>query len=425
MLTHVCQRFQPVGHGTFFTGIVSDDSSKGFSWVYDCGSRRPNHVVPLVGRLNTWVDLPQELDVLVISHFDVDHVNGIRELLKSRRVKRMVLPFMDIGQQLENVMELLDDEEDTEENGSEGLLDAVLLQLVPVRWLAANGFEDNVGELMFVQSGGPAEEGENIEPFPDSGGNESDRVAVSEEYVLSTRGAEIERASVRLVEDSARRRAGTFPVELTFFNSMGSDLFETDDSGQRLSRLSQKTVKELRDQLATILSDLGMDQPEQAVGSASVDWRGKLREFYDGHFGGDGHHRNNISLCLMIRPLGKELRQCKFFKEHGPMISAGVSSHGGLLLLGDLGIDQNRFAELKAHFGHKRWSSLSAIQVPHHGSQHSWATGTAKMFGDLTFVHCAPGDKKLPHPSVERDLQGNGTVHIATYKVGVELDYHF
>lgn len=74
----------PVGQGGFDVERIGD-----FTVAYDCGSvSSPNMVENCIDHLSKCVW--DHLDILFISHFDNDHVNSIRYLLKTIRVKKVV-----------------------------------------------------------------------------------------------------------------------------------------------------------------------------------------------------------------------------------------------------------------------------------------------------------------------------------------------
>ena len=80
----------PVGQGLFTTAdILVDDAM--FRLVYDCGRGKALKTEP------TWVRAMEgtPLDLLVISHFDADHINGISALLRrTNGAKRAWIPHV-------------------------------------------------------------------------------------------------------------------------------------------------------------------------------------------------------------------------------------------------------------------------------------------------------------------------------------------
>ena len=103
MIPVSCQfDFHPVGQGLFYSGRIND-----FHFVYDCGtvSRKKymnaaiDAYVRALGRNGQRNRKP--LDMLVISHFHGDHMNGVKDLLKrTKGVKEVVLPYLHPAERL-------------------------------------------------------------------------------------------------------------------------------------------------------------------------------------------------------------------------------------------------------------------------------------------------------------------------------------
>ena len=133
-------RFHGVGQGLFCSGILSG----GLSFVYDCGSSSSKS-----SALKAEISLFKEklkynkkkniIDILVISHFHMDHWNGIPELLKDNgiKVKLVVMPYVSFWTQ--NIAMLEADEMNEDEYNF--IRD-------PETWLLDNGVE-NIIETQF------------------------------------------------------------------------------------------------------------------------------------------------------------------------------------------------------------------------------------------------------------------------------------
>ena len=91
---HFHYRFHPAGQGVFASGTLrNNDSGRHFHWVYDCGSTAPKKVLkPAIERYRDMFE-GERLDLLCISHFDQDHVNGLALLLKDLHVGTIVMPY--------------------------------------------------------------------------------------------------------------------------------------------------------------------------------------------------------------------------------------------------------------------------------------------------------------------------------------------
>lgn len=84
--------FYPVGQGAFYseTHKLGDRT---FTMVYDCGSStlKKNEMVKIIENA---FEENSIIDVLFISHFHADHVNGIELLAKRCKIKLVILPLI-------------------------------------------------------------------------------------------------------------------------------------------------------------------------------------------------------------------------------------------------------------------------------------------------------------------------------------------
>jgi|GEM_PF-3488534 len=84
------------GQGFCYSGWLKFQKAEAFRFVFDCGSNNKSALSREIKelRLRGLTDRGQ-LDLLVISHFDADHVNMIQELLEGGIiVKKLVMPFL-------------------------------------------------------------------------------------------------------------------------------------------------------------------------------------------------------------------------------------------------------------------------------------------------------------------------------------------
>ena len=86
--------FHPVGQGAFYTERFYDrDENNVFNMVYDCGSSTKGQY--LHNEINeAFKDGAEKakIDILFVSHFHNDHVNGIEELARQYYIKRLAIP---------------------------------------------------------------------------------------------------------------------------------------------------------------------------------------------------------------------------------------------------------------------------------------------------------------------------------------------
>lgn len=436
-LVHVHQRFQAVGHGTFFTGLAASDDDDAFSWIYDCGSKRKKR---LTATMDDILMLPDQINMLVLSHFDDDHVNGVEYLLTQRCVQWLVIPYLNVAQRLAQAASV----------GQEALsVSTAMFQLDPAGWLMARGLADRVNAILFIR-GSDGQDTDNVEasPLPDSVGldlpqEESQEDAWSEgaqaimEMRLTSADNRLPKALMRLHTQPVKIQK--LALELMFFNSKQPDLFKLDSSGSSVAKRSGAALAQVQKEIEVIVNRFRLNDLSRPPRRR---WREELKVCYERHFGSTSQTRNNISLCLLVRPLAFTNTNppsccdddCFWFFWCGmlypsycdkPVCMQSIHNRAGLLCTGDLRLDRSTITKMMLHFGNTRWNQIGLTQVPHHGSQHSWETGSAATFAPSHFVHCVPNESKQhPHNDVQMDLIGH-TTYKADYEHSVTLNYHF
>lgn len=85
--------FHPVGQGAFYTERHIFNRTE-FTVVYDCGSTTLKGQ-KLEKKIKSTFPENHSIDILFISHFHADHINGIKILAKHCRIKKVVLPLID------------------------------------------------------------------------------------------------------------------------------------------------------------------------------------------------------------------------------------------------------------------------------------------------------------------------------------------
>lgn len=89
-----CFTTHAVGQGLFYSGRIGD-----FVFVYDCGSESTEeHLNREINNL----EIPEnKIDLLIISHFHRDHINGITRLLaRVEKVDHVVMPYLSLEERL-------------------------------------------------------------------------------------------------------------------------------------------------------------------------------------------------------------------------------------------------------------------------------------------------------------------------------------
>ena len=89
-------RQNAVGHGGFHTGTLGTEIHR-LHWIYDCGSwKRQGRLIECIDEFVARIAPSDRVDLLFISHFDADHVSGLRRLLTAirDRVDTVIVPYL-------------------------------------------------------------------------------------------------------------------------------------------------------------------------------------------------------------------------------------------------------------------------------------------------------------------------------------------
>ena len=374
--------FHPVGQGLFTSGhVLRVTTASDFTWVFDCGSTSQRYLRPAVTAYTSAIG-KGTLAMLVISHFDKDHISGLVDLLTGRSVRCVVLPYVPLWFRMHLAVVY-------------GAVGGFLRFLIdPAAYLASISGE--VGQVIYVSGG---DDGRSAPP-PGADGSE-----------FPPEGHRVDPSDAPDSTDELRRRttmvshSRVFGVqswwEFVFFN-------ETPPS-----KVSIPTLQ------AAVRGCLARHQTkggQYAVTAMLQD----LRRIYDNHFGSGGGPRNDISLSMYSGPTKRPNGVARW---HGHIFESGAvfgcndwwlpylsgqvqPSPPCHLSTGDASFDTpTKIEAIKAHLGTRRWNRFVIFQVPHHGSVHSWYPGAATKFTHSVSILAASSTAKHhPHPAVVSDL---------------------
>ena len=85
--------YNAVGQGLFFNATFQLNDRKLYNFVYDCGTDKSQQYL-LNREINNFVSRTSHIDLLTVSHFDFDHVSGMKELLNKCPVEHVILPYL-------------------------------------------------------------------------------------------------------------------------------------------------------------------------------------------------------------------------------------------------------------------------------------------------------------------------------------------
>lgn len=215
-MSELSQEFtiHPVGQGLFYSGTLKTPAG-GFRMVMDCGSLSGASTIRSEADVfrNEQLLGQNVLDLLVISHFDADHVNHVKYLLRGGvQVRRLVMPFLGFAERLFLVLKRVETSSGPGPDDPDGDA-AIRFAIDPIGELGPNLGGDS--EIYLVES--------DDAPIEPDQGNLSDG-----DTALPERGERNEPSFVFDYDD----KAGLGEAELNEagFDGSGAKLFKVYDS---------------------------------------------------------------------------------------------------------------------------------------------------------------------------------------------------
>lgn len=383
---YVAHTFHPVGQGLFVSGQLAKNplNSPTFSWVYDCGTSSIRSLITWeVDRLVEHTEPFQQtarpsLDLVTLSHFDQDHINGLTTLLSKFTIKVLLLPYIPLAQRLLLAFSA----------GVDSQSAVIELYLDPVQFIRTIEGADGIGQFIMVppSSEAPGTEGGG-EPLGEGGGDAT--------YELGRdQSVEPEPASQTNVKWLKQNGRITYGAVWEFVPYNDHKVTRRDAPN------FEKAVVEQAENLK-----LASDEPQRKAALA------ELRKLYDKEFGKSSAQRNVISLFLYGGPIGKvrisdHWPHCEFcwhwdHHPHHRRMRHSQSNRCGILLTGDGSLDTPARLDALVNYltPNDRLAKVSSFQVMHHGSAGSWHSGVAAAISPDHSVFCSnPADKRYRHP---------------------------
>lgn len=362
-----------VGHGGFHTVEIRQNlvDARSYRYIYDCGSKAL--VKSLNPRIESYVQSLKDagayqVDTLYLSHFDFDHVNGLKklssELNSNIQIVKIVVPFLTIEQQFAILA------------SQDSRYSALYVNLV----LNPEGTLTRLFPGAEVEFLFPSEE----VGFPDEG-HLSPNTPGSEGVPTGPYPSGIVEP---LWEVIAYAQPGVPATAREFWRQVQSEL-------EKQMTLNVDTVKELIE-----------------------NHRKKLREIAVRVLGADGS--NASSIVLYSAPSRGRNVSC-FIKfrhrrigwEELPLNAAewwgrNSKKFGGWLSTGDARLKgSGNVRALERGLGKQRCKRVTVIAAPHHGSENNSDSYLWKSFANATVVtvHAADNTSHHPHKKVLDELK--------------------
>lgn len=99
MDVEIIRNHYPVGQGFFSSQQILYGDEK-FTCVYDCGSVSENHDYLLNKYMDDLRKTTNTIELLVLSHFDADHINGLKKLVERFNIRNIVIPYLSTFEKL-------------------------------------------------------------------------------------------------------------------------------------------------------------------------------------------------------------------------------------------------------------------------------------------------------------------------------------
>lgn len=372
--------FWNVGQGLFSSGRIQMGDAPAFHLVYDCGTNSSQKLIQnAVQKYNQQED-NADIDLLVLSHFDKDHISGVKELLKNKRkIKRWVVPYYPLWQRLV-IASLLDIQPDDEEWA---------FYQNPIQYLKTD-FAEELNETKFLLL--PAKENEseisiNLEPS-----NSDDVLSFETTEKLSDEFDNLEQNVHWLNPDKALLlRKGEEQFEFVLYNVPFHLLAKVPTNLAAF----QKQVKQII----------------QSHQSNSTDPTPALKTLYTLTFGNGSKNKNIISQYLYIRNIklpsflgmgNNHIFDVSIGNENEIAVIPKDKTKNAILYTGDAFLnDLPLLTDLTQSLGTERIERIYCLQVPHHGSKHNWQQGLANIFSPCISVFSADSQRRNGHPHGE------------------------
>ncbi|MGX2967891.1 MBL fold metallo-hydrolase [Ursidibacter sp. B-7004-1] len=367
--------FWAVGQGLFSSGKVLSGGNTAFSWVYDCGStpdKKTKQTKELDLAIQQMKSQYNDLDLLAISHFDQDHINGISKLLsKYQKVKYILLPYYPLWQRL------------------------IIAKYLGVTSDSPN-FNFFIDPVKFIIDQFHQIETILLLPSNDQYIPEEPIAPNSKELIfntIDTQNNEFENRSyskkVKWLEPKTRLIFDR--VEFVPYNTPFDKL-----------KIRPANKSNFQQDVAKLI----------AKKSLNIQAIKNLYDKYFTHKLNKSYSRNIISLFLYISYLNKSPSRIISYQETENKRSAFLFSNNAwnvsslnkdyrdaILYSGDAFLNAKyQLNDLFSVLGKKRIDRIACFQVAHHGSKYNWQKGLANQLKPYISIFCADPDAGYHHP---------------------------
>ncbi len=379
MPTLQCE-FWNVGQGLFSSGRIQMGDALAFHWVYDCGTSSSQQLIQNAVQKYNQQENNVDIDLLLLSHFDKDHISGVKELLKNgRKIKRWVVPYYPLWQRLV-IASFLEIQPDDEEWA---------FYQNPIQYFKTYFAEElkTTKFLLLPEKEIESEISINLEPS-----NSDDVLSFETTEKLSNEFDKSEQNLHWLDPNKALLfRKGEEQFEFVLYNVPFHLLAKVPTNLTAF----QKQVKQII----------------QSHRFNSTDPTPALKTLYSLAFGNGSKNKNIISQYLYIRNIklpsfwgmgNNHIFDVSTDNENEIALIPKDKTKNAILYTGDAFLnDLPLLTDLTQSLGAERMARIYCLQVPHHGSKHNWQQGLAKILSPSISVFSADSQRRKGHPHGE------------------------
>ncbi|MDV6315724.1 MBL fold metallo-hydrolase [Idiomarina sp. HP20-50] len=357
--------FNNVGQGLFAEVYLGDDSGSEFRIVYDCGTSNRQQVVQDAISASTHRAKNRPIDLLVISHFDRDHISGVIDLIRAQQVRAIMLPKFSYI--LRVAFASLKDNSERLNSDVREVLENPVSKLSKIHQQ-----RHDTESPRFILVG--AEEGYEF-PF-----NNSDNSILRELDVVTIPSGKPERVDIK------PQAAETEVFEIIPYV----------DDRVVLNKLKTFELK-AGQEVSKLLGNGDKLEKQHALNN--------LKDLYTQTFGGSAYRKNVISLFLCIGPLRNQRNTStltySYRDKKQETVVSDIQQRSNILFTGDGFLNTlTRWNALVSEMTQARLDKVAIFQVMHHGSKGSWYRGLASCVNPLASVFSSdPNLRNTRHPS--------------------------
>jgi hypothetical protein len=391
--------FLAVGQGLFASGrLLNHQQKRRFDWIHDCGtSGKQAHLdreIEHYGQCNRG-----PVNLLCLSHFDEDHISGARKLLTSRRIDILVMPYYPLVDRMQIALD------------TKNISPAYLQFLIDPAAFMIDAAGENLGEIILI-AGGKNPPEEPMQDRPTEPREPNDDKPWDWQYPENSKIPNPDDELRGVTRDNYRRTVLVFTHQKPFtVGSIWEFMFYNKNNPRAENKGLRKEVIKI---LAHYRNPDGTPKTETGKRAKKKGLLDDLKKLYVKVFGKGGKPQNAISLItysgpmmdpsLHISGMWGSLVPATVFVDHLEMqptwyVPCVASAAVSIGYFGDFPLDSLvELGWVRDHFKRVRWDRFQLIQIPHHGSSHSWYNGASREFNHGTSVISSARHSKH-HPS--------------------------